>query len=583
MVNNEMLQDFFEEAREMLEVLNQGILTLEQSGGGDISIVNEIFRSAHTLKGMSGMMGFNNMNHLTHKMENVLDKVRNGQMILASDQIDVLFECLDKLNHMLAEIANSSSDESIIVNDTIAKLEMLMSGTYSAESAKSAASVMSSSSSADVANIEKKNEFIDINYLKQISIPENIIKILTEYDVTKIQEYIEKDYNLYLLDFKFDEDFVSRNKSLVTFFKELSQYCEVITSSSLVEEIPSLPQFEPQQFDLDVVFIIATQLEKSEIIEKLKINNTKIKVLFEAYEYTGNDKDAKLETIEITFDGDFVTPELLQSFKEEAAEHIQEFNTCLLEIEKNINNYEKDYINIMFRAMHTLKGLANMFGLKPISEIAHKIENAIDYVRNGKIQIDSELVDLLLKNNDNLNNILSQLANSNKITNVNVDIQNKLNKYIENKINPERAENIDFDVDSSYFFETADKNKIKELLASKKNIYEIVFYYKEDFQEQIANFEVLKSKIELFGEVLGLTIAIEKIEDLEQFSYYEDFDLPLNLYFATEESISTIAMLVDKDESKIRKLEETEINKLLSQKDMQRTFGRVKKTKPKPT
>ncbi|HON56708.1 MAG TPA: chemotaxis protein CheA, partial [bacterium] len=207
----------------------------------------------------------------------------------------------------------------------------------------------------------------------------------------------------------------------------------------------------------------------------------------------------------------------------------------------------------------------------------------MDYVRNGKIQIDSELVDLLLKNNDNLNNILSQLANSNKITNVNVDIQNKLNKYIENKINPERAENIDFDVDSSYFFETADKNKIKELLASKKNIYEIVFYYKEDFQEQIANFEVLKSKIELFGEVLGLTIAIEKIEDLEQFSYYEDFDLPLNLYFATEESISTIAMLVDKDESKIRKLEETEINKLLSQKDMQRTFGRVKKTKPKPT
>lgn len=101
---------FLEESREHLQRLNEGLLGLE-SNPEDSRLINEIFRSAHTLKGMSATMGFNQIAELTHQMENVLQKIRNGEVKVGGGLIDALFRCLDSLETMVETVANGESLE----------------------------------------------------------------------------------------------------------------------------------------------------------------------------------------------------------------------------------------------------------------------------------------------------------------------------------------------------------------------------------------------------------------------------------------------------------------------------------------
>ncbi|MCB1215783.1 chemotaxis protein CheW [bacterium] len=91
---------FAAESREHLQALNQSLLKFEQDTE-DIDIVNEIFRSAHTLKGMSATMGFNDVAELTHNMENLLTPVRQSEMKASDETIELLFNCLDALESMI--------------------------------------------------------------------------------------------------------------------------------------------------------------------------------------------------------------------------------------------------------------------------------------------------------------------------------------------------------------------------------------------------------------------------------------------------------------------------------------------------
>ncbi|HOA55545.1 MAG TPA: Hpt domain-containing protein, partial [Clostridiales bacterium] len=80
---SQYLEIFIEESKEHLQSLNQSLLQLEKNPG-DRAVLNEIFRVAHTIKGMAGTMGFNKMSKLTHDMENVLHALRNNEIEISS-------------------------------------------------------------------------------------------------------------------------------------------------------------------------------------------------------------------------------------------------------------------------------------------------------------------------------------------------------------------------------------------------------------------------------------------------------------------------------------------------------------------
>lgn len=127
METNQYMDMFLDESHEHLQSLNDGLLVLEENSE-DISVVNEIFRNAHTLKGMSATMGFNKIAELTHEMEDVLDLIRKEQIKLTEDIVDTLFKCLDSLEQMVDNVGNGDPEDLIDVSDLVSKLSSISKG-----------------------------------------------------------------------------------------------------------------------------------------------------------------------------------------------------------------------------------------------------------------------------------------------------------------------------------------------------------------------------------------------------------------------------------------------------------------------
>jgi two-component system chemotaxis sensor kinase CheA len=100
---SQYLEYFLSEAAEHLQALNANLLDLEQRPDNR-EVFNEILRSAHTLKGMSATMGFKHMAELTHEMESTLLLLKDCQVSVASEVVDVLFKCLDALQAMITGV-----------------------------------------------------------------------------------------------------------------------------------------------------------------------------------------------------------------------------------------------------------------------------------------------------------------------------------------------------------------------------------------------------------------------------------------------------------------------------------------------
>ena len=128
METNQYMDMFLDESHEHLQSLNDGLLGLEDNAE-DLSVLNEIFRNAHTLKGMSATMGYNKTAELTHEMEDVLDMLRKQQLAVSGDIIDTLFKCIDSLEQMINNIANGDPEDLIDVSDLVAKLSSISKGT----------------------------------------------------------------------------------------------------------------------------------------------------------------------------------------------------------------------------------------------------------------------------------------------------------------------------------------------------------------------------------------------------------------------------------------------------------------------
>ena len=127
MDTNQYMDMFLDESHEHLQSLNEGLLSLEENSE-DLSVVNDIFRNAHTLKGMSATMGYNKIAELTHEMEDVLDLIRKEQLKLNEDIIDTLFKCLDSLEQMVDSVANGESEDVVDVSDLVSKLSSISKG-----------------------------------------------------------------------------------------------------------------------------------------------------------------------------------------------------------------------------------------------------------------------------------------------------------------------------------------------------------------------------------------------------------------------------------------------------------------------
>ncbi|WP_025707205.1 Hpt domain-containing protein, partial [Paenibacillus graminis] len=123
---NQYLSMFIDESNDHLQSLNESMMGLE-ANPEDLSIVQVIFRSAHTLKGMAATMGFEDLASLTHQMENVLDLVRNNKLRMQDFIFDTLFKSLDALESMVEDITGGGEGKAD-VSAIVASLQAIVRG-----------------------------------------------------------------------------------------------------------------------------------------------------------------------------------------------------------------------------------------------------------------------------------------------------------------------------------------------------------------------------------------------------------------------------------------------------------------------
>ncbi|MDO7977352.1 chemotaxis protein CheA [Oceanotoga teriensis] len=257
------LSVFLEEARENVQNLNDALLNLENDNENK-DLINEIFRIMHTLKGMAGTLGFDELAKLCHTMENTLDKVRNNIINADETLIDLLFKGLDTLDESLNDISEGGNGHTTNVESLTKKFNELLSGGKK-ESDEKPIKLEKKEITKSVKTVENKNE-VD---LEDIS---NNIKINFEIDditkstLSKIKEKAdEEELNFYFVKIILKSDIQLKLARAYMIYHKFEEY-----KSEIVYSNPSTEDIEEEKFDNELLFGIVTKADKRKIVEAIK-------------------------------------------------------------------------------------------------------------------------------------------------------------------------------------------------------------------------------------------------------------------------------------------------------------------------
>jgi two-component system, chemotaxis family, sensor kinase CheA len=236
---SQYLEVFIEESKEHLQNCNERLLDLEKNPS-DLSIVNDIFRSAHTLKGMSATMGYEDLASLTHQMENVLDAIRNQKISVTPEILDVVFEATDDLEAMVFSIADGG-DGKRDVSSVVEKLKLIEKGESPAVS--QGVKEVAATIAPDTPRV-LKGEY-------------------DEFECTVLQQSMEQGFQTYEITISLREDCLLKAARVFMVFEVIEKLGEVIKST------PSVDQLEEEQFDQEFTVTIVSKEPMSDIQGKV--------------------------------------------------------------------------------------------------------------------------------------------------------------------------------------------------------------------------------------------------------------------------------------------------------------------------
>ena len=241
---SQYLEIFLDEAKEHLENLNTQILKLEQEPE-DTDTINEIFRAAHSLKGMAGTMGYKRMQTLTHDMENVFSEIRNGTLKVSANMIDTLFQCLDALEEYTNNIQESADEGT---NDNQPLIEMLNSFLKGSN----APAKEEKKEDPAAAEAEKKAAADGEEKWKEI--------VLTDDQKHVFRTAKEQGKNTYGMTVYIQENCLLKAARAFLVYKAVEERAEIIVCN------PSAQDIEDEKFDLDFSLIVVTDASLDEIL-----------------------------------------------------------------------------------------------------------------------------------------------------------------------------------------------------------------------------------------------------------------------------------------------------------------------------
>ena len=240
---SQYLDIFLDESREHLQNLNTMILELEQDSE-NMDTINEIFRAAHSLKGMAGTMGYKRMQNLTHDMENVFSEVRNGAIKVNAGMIDTLFRCLDALEEYVANIQDSADEGENDNEPLIKELNIILETKGGA-----------------TATEEKKEESKEEEKKVESAGNEKWSKIELKDEHSKaIELAISSGRKIFGITVFVQESCLLKAARAFLVFKAIEEIGEIIIAN------PTSQDIEDERFEFDFSMLVATEKSLDDII-----------------------------------------------------------------------------------------------------------------------------------------------------------------------------------------------------------------------------------------------------------------------------------------------------------------------------
>ncbi len=238
---SQYLEIFIDETKEHLQNLSDQLMVLEQEPE-NMDVINEIFRAAHSLKGMAGTMGFKRMQRLTHDMENVFQEIRSENMKVESELIDVLFRALDALEAYLNEImetANEGTEENEEIVNTLNAIAAKATGKEAPEQAAKAPEGGKEETSADSGDGEGEAKYQSIS--------------ISDFEKHTFEKAQNDNQNIFGITVSLQESCILKAARAFLVFKALEELGEVIKA------VPSVQDIEDEKFEMDFSLLYFTK------------------------------------------------------------------------------------------------------------------------------------------------------------------------------------------------------------------------------------------------------------------------------------------------------------------------------------
>lgn len=237
METKQYMEIFIEEGEEHIQSLNNLLLALE-SDTRNLEYINEMFRSAHTIKGMAGTMGFRKISELTHSLENILDAARNQNLDMQSDVIDTLFAGIDSLEGLFDNILEGIGEDEYDIEPIKLKL-----GSYLTQNPLD----MDTTESGEGRVNEK-----------------DISPLIQDYHMGVIQAGIEEGIYPHLVEIELDPSCLMKSVRAYIVFKDLESCGEIISTDPEIEDI------EGGEFDIGFSAVVLSNMSSSDIQNQIE-------------------------------------------------------------------------------------------------------------------------------------------------------------------------------------------------------------------------------------------------------------------------------------------------------------------------
>jgi len=271
MDTNQYLEMFIDESKEHLQACNVHLLELEKNPL-DLAIVNEVFRSAHTLKGMSATMGYEDIADLTHMMENVLDAIRNSKIRVTAEILDVVFQAVDYLEEMVMDIASGGTGKKDVTKLVESLNRIEVGGAVVAETA--AAVVLED-------NVSHEDS---LHY--------------DGYEMTVISQSFEQGFSAFEINVKLRDDCLLKAARVYMVFEILEKSGEIVKTEPKVERLEN-EDFN-ETFSVALITKEDADVLKAKVLKVSEIESVSIIPITTDYLKRDNDDESTQEIESIT-------------------------------------------------------------------------------------------------------------------------------------------------------------------------------------------------------------------------------------------------------------------------------------------